>query len=100
MNEQAGVTQRLVERRDTHGVAWLTMNLPAARNALSMALMQALVDELAGIGTDPAVKVVVIRLPLASWNCFCHRSTLASSACEKPWRRAPPTSSLATSCAA
>jgi enoyl-CoA hydratase/carnithine racemase len=60
MNEQTGATQRLVQRRDTHGVAWLTMNRPAARNALSMRLMQALMDELAGIETDPAVKVVVI----------------------------------------
>ena len=52
--------ERVVRRRDTDGVAWLTLNRPAARNALSIALMQALMDELAGIATDAAVKVVVI----------------------------------------
>ena len=46
--------------RDTDGVAWLTLNRPAARNALSMGLMEALVAELARIETDPSVKVVVI----------------------------------------
>jgi enoyl-CoA hydratase/carnithine racemase len=60
MNEQTAVIERVVQRRDNDGVAWLTLNRPAARNALSMALMQALVDELAGIATDAAVKVVVI----------------------------------------
>jgi enoyl-CoA hydratase/carnithine racemase len=60
VNEQSGVTERVLLRRDTDSVAWLTLNRPAARNALSMALMQALVDELAAIQQDPAVKVVVI----------------------------------------
>ena len=48
MNEQSGVIERVLLRRDADGVAWLTLNRPAARNALSMALMQALVDELHG----------------------------------------------------
>src|SRR5271167_1153253 len=60
MNEQTAVMERVVRRRDTDGVAWLTLNRPAARNALSMALMQALMSELAGIAADPVVKVVVI----------------------------------------
>ncbi|HSZ89412.1 MAG TPA: enoyl-CoA hydratase [Acetobacteraceae bacterium] len=60
MNEQSAVIERVLLRRDTDGVAWLTLNRPAARNALSMALMLALVDELAAIKQDPAVKVVVI----------------------------------------
>ena len=47
-------------RRDADAVAWLTLNRPAARNALSMALMEALDAELAAIAADPAVKVVVI----------------------------------------
>ena len=42
------------------GVATLTMNRPAVRNALSLALMQALDNELARIGDDATVKVVVI----------------------------------------
>lgn len=47
-------------RRDADGVAWLTMNRPAARNALSMGLMQAMDDALIAIAEDAAVKVVVI----------------------------------------
>jgi len=60
MNEQSAVTEKLLLRRDADGIAWLTLNRPAARNALSMALMQALDAELAAIEADPAVKVVVI----------------------------------------
>ncbi len=60
MNEQSGVTDLLLARREADGVAWLTLNRPAARNALSMALMQSLLAELTAIGQDPAVKVVVI----------------------------------------
>ena len=50
----------LLLRRDAAGVAWLTLNRPAARNALSMALMQALDAELAAIAADRSVHVVVI----------------------------------------
>ncbi|HET7883115.1 MAG TPA: enoyl-CoA hydratase [Acetobacteraceae bacterium] len=60
MNEQAGTTDRVLQRRDAGGVAWLTLNRPAARNALSIGLMQALVAEFIGIEHDPDVKVVVI----------------------------------------
>jgi enoyl-CoA hydratase/carnithine racemase len=60
MNEQSGVKEQILQRRDAEGVAWLTLNRPAARNALSMALMQALVDELGAIEHDVSVKVVVI----------------------------------------
>lgn len=47
-------------RRDQDAVAWLTMNRPAARNALSMELMSAMDAELAAIADDHAVRVVVI----------------------------------------
>ena len=47
-------------RDDRDGVAWLTMNRPAARNALSMGLMDALDAALAAIATDPTVRVVVL----------------------------------------
>jgi enoyl-CoA hydratase/carnithine racemase len=60
MNEQSGLREHELLRRDADGVAWLTLNRPGARNALSIALMRALVDELAKIEHDPAVKVVVI----------------------------------------
>lgn len=60
MNEQSGVTDQVLLRRDTDGVAWLTLNRPAARNALSIDLMEALDAELAAIDADPAVKAVII----------------------------------------
>jgi enoyl-CoA hydratase/carnithine racemase len=47
-------------RRDTDGVAWLTLNRPRVRNALSVGLMAALDAALADIADDAAVKVVVI----------------------------------------
>ena len=43
-------------RRDEGGIAFLTLNRPAARNALSVALMGALEAALEAIGADPAVK--------------------------------------------
>jgi enoyl-CoA hydratase/carnithine racemase len=47
--------------RDTRGaVAWLTLNRPGARNALSRDLMTALEAALDDTASDPAVKVVVI----------------------------------------
>jgi len=47
-------------RQDHEGVAWLTLNRPAARNALSVPLMTALEVALAEVEADPAVRVVVI----------------------------------------
>jgi enoyl-CoA hydratase/carnithine racemase len=60
MNEQSPVTERVLLRQDTDGIARLTLNRPAARNALSMGLMEALVAELDAIEADGAVKIVVI----------------------------------------
>ncbi len=68
MNDQPGAMERLLLRRDADGVAWLTLNRPAARNALSVALMQSLVAEVSAIERDPAVKVVVIG---GSGPAFC-----------------------------
>jgi enoyl-CoA hydratase len=42
------------------GILWLTLNRPAARNALNLALTRALAEQIARIDTDPAVKVAVI----------------------------------------
>jgi enoyl-CoA hydratase/carnithine racemase len=60
MNEQAAVLEQLLLRRDADGIAWLTMNRPSARNALTIGLMEALVAELDAIEADASVKVVVI----------------------------------------
>ncbi len=50
----------LLLRQDHDGVATLTLNRPAARNALSLALMAALQAELDAIEADGATRVVVI----------------------------------------
>src|SRR5277367_6504644 len=60
MNDQTQTTHRLLLRRDADGVAWLTLNRPSARNALSLGLMEAMVAELAAIDADTSVSVVVI----------------------------------------
>ena len=52
--------ETLLLRQDHDGVAWLTLNRPVARNALSVSLMTALEAALAEVEADPAVRVVVI----------------------------------------
>jgi enoyl-CoA hydratase/carnithine racemase len=47
-------------RRDSDGVATLTLNRPAARNALSEALLDALTREFDAIAADPSVRAVVL----------------------------------------
>lgn len=47
-------------RGDRDGVAWLTLNRPMARNALSLALMEALTGALETIASEVDTKVVVI----------------------------------------
>jgi enoyl-CoA hydratase/carnithine racemase len=47
-------------RRDDDGITTLTLNRPAARNALSIGLMEALDTELVAIGGDPSVRVVIL----------------------------------------
>ena len=55
-------------RHDSDNIATLTLNRPAARNALSMGLMEALDAELATIANAPAIKVVIIA---ANGPAFC-----------------------------
>lgn len=55
-------------RRDEDGIATLTLNRPAARNALSVALMAELEAALAAIAADRSVRVVVLA---ASGPAFC-----------------------------
>ena len=47
-------------RSDAGGIATLLLNRPESRNALSQAMLQALVVELESIGADSAVRVVVL----------------------------------------
>lgn len=55
-------------RQDRNAVAVLTLNRPAARNALSMGLMQALDAALMEIEHDPAIHVVIVA---ANGPAFC-----------------------------
>lgn len=55
-------------RHDADGIATLTLNRPAARNALSVALMTALQAQIDAIRDDKAVKVVIVA---ASGPAFC-----------------------------
>ena len=58
----------LLLREDAAGVATLVLNRPAARNGLSVALLEALAAALAGIAADDAVRCVVIA---AEGPVFC-----------------------------
>ncbi len=59
---------RILLRSDDGGVATLTLNRPAQRNALSAALMSALQAALDAIAAERAVRVVVIQ---AAGPVFC-----------------------------
>jgi enoyl-CoA hydratase/carnithine racemase len=56
----APIAEPVLLRRDAGGMAWLTLNRPAARNALSIGLLTALDAELTRIETDATVRVVVL----------------------------------------
>jgi enoyl-CoA hydratase/carnithine racemase len=62
------IMTEILLRHDSDHIVTLTLNRPSARNALSMALMHALDDQLAAIATDPDVKVVIIA---ANGPAFC-----------------------------
>lgn len=64
----AAVAEAVLLRQDADGVAYLTLNRPAARNALSLALMAALQDALDAIRDDDSVRVVVLK---AAGPAFC-----------------------------
>jgi len=53
-------SESIMLRKDVGSTATLTMNRPQARNALSMALMDAFIQELDTVATDSNIKVVVI----------------------------------------
>jgi enoyl-CoA hydratase/carnithine racemase len=58
----------LLLRADRDGVATLTLNRPQARNALSLALLEALRHAFAGLAEDGSVRAVVLA---ASGPAFC-----------------------------
>lgn len=62
------MTDPILLREDQGTVAVLTLNRPSALNALSDAMLAALSEALATIGTDPRVRVVVVR---GTGKAFC-----------------------------
>jgi enoyl-CoA hydratase/carnithine racemase len=76
----------LLEARDDAGVLRLTMNRPAARNALSMALMAELTEALRRAGGDKNSRVVVIA---GAGPAFCagHDLREITSDANSPGRR-------------
>jgi len=66
--DKAAVDDAILLRHDVDGIATLTLNRPAARNALSVALMDALQSALDAVGRDNTVKAVVIA---ANGPGFC-----------------------------
>lgn len=57
----SGADAPLVLRETRGPAAWLTLNRPQARNALSLGLMQELLEALESVGSDPAIRAVVIQ---------------------------------------
>lgn len=53
---------------DPRGIATLTLDRPAQRNALSAELVQQLTDALAALATDPAVRIVLLK---GAGEVFC-----------------------------
>ncbi|MDQ0794720.1 enoyl-CoA hydratase family protein [Streptomyces sp. B1I3] len=65
----------LVHRADDRGVAALTLDSPANRNALSAPLVEELDDALAGCAADPAVRAVLLT---HTGNTFCAGADLTA----------------------
>lgn len=66
--QEASTSAPLVLRRDSNGVATLTLNRPGAYNALSIAHMEAMLEALSALDRDPTIAVVVIE---GSGRGFC-----------------------------
>lgn len=54
-------TDKVLAAVDGHGVAWLTLNQPERRNAISLAMWQALGQAAEAFEHDPAVRVIVLH---------------------------------------
>jgi enoyl-CoA hydratase/carnithine racemase len=70
----------LIDRRDEAGVATLTLRRPGARNALSLALLDELVADLAAIEADRSVRAVVLAAEGPAFSAGHDLRELASAA--------------------
>ena len=83
--ERKSATQApLLLRRDAGAVATLTLNRPDKFNALSVGLLAALQEQLAAIGRDPGIRVVVLA---GAGKAFCTGHDLKEMR-ENPGRQA------------
>ncbi|MEZ0341970.1 enoyl-CoA hydratase family protein [Mycobacterium sp. pV006] len=71
------MTTSLVDYRAADGAAWLTLDSPANRNALSTVLVEQLHDGLSQAGADPDVRVVVLG---HTGSTFCAGADLGETA--------------------
>src|SRR5918993_2313311 len=71
----------LVRSATARGVATLTLDSPANRNALSTALMGQLIDLLAAVAADDAVRVIVLT---HTGPVFCSGADLKETAASYP----------------
>lgn len=85
----------LTERAD--GVAWVTLNRPAKRNALNMALRGALDHSLAELAADDGVRVVVVT---GAGTAFCAGADLSDAPATTRHPMAEPGRPVAESLAA
>ena len=84
MNEQSAVIEQPVLRRDADGVAWLTLNRPAARNALSGPMMELMRQAWDTVDGDPGIRVCVLT---GAGGAFCAGADLKAMTSSHPGDR-------------
>jgi methylglutaconyl-CoA hydratase len=75
------MTATLLAEIDARGVATLTLNRPDRGNAYDPALLAALMAEIARLGADPAVRVIVLR---GAGKHFCAGAEIGGQAVTPP----------------
>jgi len=61
-------SEAIVHRDDRDGIAFVVLNRPQARNALSAAMLEALSQTMAGIAVDKSIRAVIVA---ANGPAFC-----------------------------
>ena len=69
------MAERLVRHERKEGAAWLTLDSPANRNALSAALLEQLIEHLRSASADPTVRAIVLT---GAGKAFCSGADLSA----------------------
>jgi 2-(1,2-epoxy-1,2-dihydrophenyl)acetyl-CoA isomerase len=77
------------------GIAWITLNRPAARNALTMAMCVELAQIIAALRTDADSRVVVLRASGSDFTVGADLKDMATSLSASPTQRAKDISATA-----